>query len=290
MTPAAAPPTPAPSLRGTRVAVLEARMGAELAALIERWSGVPYCVPAVRETGPDRRAEVRDAITWLGAGDQRLVVLLNRSSVDDFFRIASEVGLEHELLSGLARAEIVCRGPKPIAALRRRGLIVPARVEEPKTSHEVVVALEPLLRSGQRGARGAQEALVLQYGERNIAVVRALERAGVRTRELSLYEWELPADLTPLLRLVDEVIERRVGAVAFTSPVQVRHLVAVAGRAKRTKELLAALRTHTLVAALSPACAEALRTLGIPPRVVPESPKMGPLVQSIASFLTEARA
>jgi uroporphyrinogen-III synthase len=289
MTPAAAPPSPALSLRGTRVAVLEARMGAELAALIERWSGVPYCVPAVREAGPDRRAEVGDAITWLGDGDQRLVVLLNRSSVDDFFRIASELGRERELLAGLARAKVVCRGPKPIAALRRRGLIVPSRVEEPHTSHDVVVALEALLRAPER-RRGTREALVLQYGERNIAVVRALERAGVRPRELSLYAWELPADLTPLLRLVDEVIERRVGAVAFTSPVQVRHLITVAGRAKKTKELLAALRTHTLVAALGPACTEALRTLGIPPRVVPESPKMGPLVQSIARFLTEARA
>ena len=277
-----------PSLRGTRVVVLEARMGAELASLIERWSGVPYCVPAVRESVRDCRAQVEQAITWLGDGDGRLVVLLNRSGVEEIFRVARELGREGELVSGLGHAALVCRGPKPVEALRKRGLAATVPVAEPHTTREVVEALYGALER----ARGTtvREALVLQYGERNVSVVRAIERAGVKARELSLFEWELPTDLTPLFRLVDEIVERRVGAVAFTSAIQVRHLVAVSDRAKKTKDLLAALRTHTLVAAIGPTCAEALRALGVPPRVVPDRPKMGPLVQSIARFLTEARA
>ena len=38
-----------PTLRGARVALLEARMRGELAELVERSGGRPYCVPAVRE-------------------------------------------------------------------------------------------------------------------------------------------------------------------------------------------------------------------------------------------------
>ena len=271
------------SLRGARVAVLEARMGAELASLIERSSGVPYCVPAVREVEEDRRDEVAHAITWLADGEPRLVVLLNGAGVEALFRIAGGLGRERDLVAVLARSDRLCRGPKPIAALKKRGLDSTVRVDEPYTTGDVLRALEGVPVRGR-------DVLVVHYGERNEVIVHALARAGARVRELSLYVWELPEDLLPLVRLVEEIIERRVGAVAFTSQIQARHLVAVAERMNKTKELVHALRTHTLVAAIGPTCAETLRALGIPPHVVPLSPKMGPLVHSLAHYLTEARA
>jgi uroporphyrinogen-III synthase len=267
------------SLRGTRVAILEARQGTELASLVERYSGVPYWVPALREVERERRGEVAQAITWLGEGERRLVVLLNGAGLDALFRVATVLGREDELREGLARAEVVCRGPKPLAALKARGLTATVRVEEPYTTREVLRALE--------GVSPTLDALVLHHGERNDAVVTSLVRRRIRVRELSLYEWELPEDLTPLSRLVDEIIERRVGAVAFTTQIQARHLFAIADRLRKKKELVHALRSHTLVAAIGPTCADALRALGVPPHVMPVNPKMGPLVQSLAHFLSE---
>ena len=272
----------APSLRGARIALLEARMGTELASLVERWSGVPYCVPLVREVERDRREEVARLVTWLNQGEPRLVVFLNGAGVDGMFRVAAALGREDELTRGLARAEMICRGPKPVAALKGRGLTPSIRVSEPYTTREVLQAF------GDVEVRG-REALVVHHGERNEVLVGALARAHVKTRELSLYEWELPEDLAAAFRLVDEIIEGRVGVVAFTTQIQARHLLAVAERAKKKKELVHALRTHTLVAAIGPTCADTLTALGIPPKVVPANPKMGPLVQSLARFLTEAR-
>jgi uroporphyrinogen-III synthase len=267
------------TLRGTRVAILEARMGTELASLVERGSGVPYWVPVVREVERDRRDEVAGAITWLGVGERRLVVLLNGTSVERLFGVAGELGREEELRAGLARAEVVCRGPKPLAALKKRGLAATVRVDEPYTTREVIRALD--------GLPATLEALVLHHGERSEAIVLALSRRRVRVRELSLYEWELPEDLAPMSRLIDEIIERRVGVVAFTTQIQARHLVAVADRLRKKNDLLHALRTHTLVAAIGPTCADVVRALGIPAHIVPANPKMGPLVQSIAHFLEE---
>jgi uroporphyrinogen-III synthase len=263
------------SLQGTRVAVLEARMGTELASLIERSSGVPYCVPALRVVAGDQRAEVAAAIGWLGEGEARLAVLLNGAGVDALFRVAAEIQREQELLAALGRAERLCRGPKPIAALKKRGLAPTVRVEEPYTTRDVLQSLAGLSLRGR-------EVLVLHYGERNEPIVNALSEAGANVRELSLYAWELPEDLGPLARLIDEIIERRVGAVVFTSQIQARHLVIVAEREHKKDALVQALRTHTLVAAIGPTCAEVLASLGIPPHVVPLSPKMGPLVQSLA--------
>jgi uroporphyrinogen-III synthase len=258
-------------------------MGTELTALVERWSGVPYWVPAVREVDRDQRdrhGEVGRAISWLTEGAERLVVLQNGAGVEGLFRVAVELGRAEELTQGLARAETVCRGPKPIAALKTRGLSPSIRVEEPYTTRDLLRALEGVARRGR-------EVLVVHYGERNEIVVQALARARAKVRELSLYEWELPEDLEPLARLVDEIIEGRVGVVAFTSQIQARHLVMVAERRGLKKELLRALRTHTPAAAIGPTCAEALEALGIPPRIVPPRPKMGPLVQSVVRYVTE---
>jgi uroporphyrinogen-III synthase len=275
--------TAIPSLRGTRVAILEARLGTELASLVERCSGIPYCVPAVREVARDCRDQVARAISWLGGGERRLVVLLNGAAVNALFRVAGELGRLQELQAGLATAELLCRGPKPIGALKARGLSATVRVDEPYTTREVLQAFDDVPLHGR-------EALVLHHGERNDAVVDALVRAHVKVLELSLYEWDLPADLAPLITLVGDIVDQRVGAVAFTTQIQARYLVAVAERINKKKELVLALNTHTLAVAIGPTCAEMLRELGIPPRVVPPKPKMGSLVQSLARFLTDEGA
>lgn len=259
-------------------------MGTELASLVERCSGVAYSVPSVREVERPCRDEVARAISWLGeAGERRLVVLLNGAGVNALFRVAEELGRGEELKTGLARAELLCRGPKPIAALKARGLSTAVRVDEPYTTREILQAFDDVPLRGR-------DVLVVHYGERNAVVVDALARAHARVLELSLYEWELPEDLAPLIHLVDEILGRRVGVVAFTSQIQARHLVTVADREHKKKELIHALNTHTIAAAIGPTCADTLRELGIPPRIVPSKPKMGPFVQSIAHFLTEERA
>ncbi len=266
-----------PSLRGLRVALLEGRMSSELASLVTRSSGVPYCVPAVREEVRAPTREVAEAIAWLGEAP-RVVVVSTGAGIDAWFEQARALGLEAALHGGLAYATTVCRGPKPVAALKLRGLCATVRVESPYTTRELNAALAGL-------ALEDRELLFLHYGERNAPAVEALRARGVRVRELLVYEWRLPEDLAPLVRLIDEIVEKRVGAVAFTSQVQVRHLLQVAAREGRREELVAALRTHTVVAAIGPTCDDALRAVGIPSRIVASPPKMGPLVAGLARYL-----
>jgi uroporphyrinogen-III synthase len=269
------------SLRGARVALLESRMKGELASLVERASGVPYCVPAVVEDRHAHAREVRSAIDWLSAPAPapRVAVLSTGVGVESLFRQASVLGREEELRAALARATTVCRGPKPVAALKKLGLKGTVRAADPYTTHELLEAIDAL-------ADKPSELLLLNYGERNVPLVDALAARAIAVHELSLYEWKLPEDLTPLRRLVDEIVERRVNAVAFTSQIQARHLVHVAEEMHQRDDLLVALSTHTPVAAIGPTCAEALRALGVEARVVPDPPKMGALVQSLARFLT----
>ena len=126
-----------------------------------------------------------------------------------------------------------------------------------------------------------REVTVVHYGERNEPIVSHLEARGARVRELMLYEWRLPADVAPLSQAIDALIAGDIPVLAFTSQVQVRHLLEVAGPARR-EALLAALNATVLVGAVGPTCAAACTAAGIRAVVAPEHPKLAPLLQVLA--------
>jgi uroporphyrinogen-III synthase len=169
----------------------------------------------------------------------------------------------------------VCRGPKPLVALRRLRIGASLNAKSPFTTGDLLEALGSIELSGRH-------LVLLHYGERNLPLVAALAARGARVRELLLYEWRLPEDLGPLRSLVAELAERRFAAVAFTSQIQARHLFQVAREMGCAQGLRDALRTDTLVAAVGPTCARALEELGAPPHVVPENPKMGSMLAALA--------
>src|SRR4051812_25688940 len=105
-------------------------------------------------------------------------------------------------------------------------------------------------------------AVLVHYGERNEALVEALLSRGAALHEL-VYQWELPEDTAPLLRIVEELSQEAFAAAAFTSQIQARNLLLVAESAGRRKELLDALRFGVMVAAVGPTCARVLAELGI---------------------------
>lgn len=271
-------------LEGVRVALLEGRMTDELATLVRRHGGEPHCVPAVREQqSVSGEEEVAALLGVLVQESSPVVVLSTGVGVEALFQAAERLGRKSELLERLRRATLVCRGPKPQAALRKEGLEPSIRVKEPYTTEALIEALAPLDLEGRC-------VVLLHYGERNLPLLQALAGRRARIQETLLYEWRLPEDLGPLQSLVQEIIERRVGAIAFTSQVQVRHLFQVASELGQSEALISALRNDTVVAAVGPTCASALEASGVTPHVVPERPKMGAMIVSLARFISEAGA
>ncbi len=270
-------------LAGMRVALLEGRMSSELASLVRRHGGEPCCVPAVREESTASAGAVAELLDSLAAEASPIVAVSTGTGIAALFAAARALGRAEELGQALGRRAItVCRGPKPVAALRREGIEASVRVKEPYTTADLLEALSPM------DLRGRYLAL-LHYGERNGPLVEALARRGARLHEIMLYEWKLPEDTGPLRGLVEEIVAGRVGAVVFTSQVQARHLFRIAAEAERAGALKAALCTSTVVGAVGPTCARALEELGAPPRVVPSHPKMGSLVAALAEHVSERR-
>ncbi len=87
-------------------------------------------------------------------------MFLTGAGATALFREADRQGRLPFLLESLSRATLVCRGPKPSAALKRVGLAATVSAADPYTSREVVEALDHIdLRD--------IEVTLLHYGERN---------------------------------------------------------------------------------------------------------------------------
>lgn len=259
------------------MALLEARLSTEIAAMVERFGGTPYSVPAVRETPLEQPEQTSAFLDELCAGTFRIVVFMTGAGATALLKEAEKRGQLDAALLALRTATTVCRGPKPVAVLRRNDVQVDITAAEPHTTTEVLAALEPV------PLRDVPLALV-HYGERNEQAARALADRGARVAEICLYEWRLPDDVGPLERLVGAIIDGQVDALAVTSQIQVRHLFEIADRLGQRAALVDALNQKTVVAAVGPVCASALRSYGVVPHVQPPHPKMGPMMLALSDY------
>jgi len=268
-----------PSLRGKTIAITEARRAAELATLITKLGGVPYSAPAVREVPRRDRRPALDVLERICRGEVAAIIFLTGVGTRAFLELATQAGKRGTLLKALERMLVAARGPKPVAVLRETGVRIDLVPKEP-TSEGLLSDLP------DQELRGKVVAVQL-YGEENPFLVDSLRGRGATVLEIPLYEWALPEDQEPLVRLVRDLIGGRVDVVAFTSSPQIKHLFAVAGHLGLRDQLVAALRDKVTVAVVGPVCEATLAEDGIVPRVQPEKGTMGALAHAIADYLNK---
>jgi uroporphyrinogen-III synthase len=61
--------------------------------------------------------------------------------------------------------------------------------------------------------------------------------------------------------------------------------MSIASRIGRRNQLVTALRSRVVVAAVGPTCARVLDELGVPAQIVPDAPKMGSMLEMLAGRL-----
>jgi uroporphyrinogen-III synthase len=124
------------------------------------------------------------------------------------------------------------------------------------------------------------------YGsEQNLPLVSFLTQAGARVHTVAPYIYAPAADAAQVLALITEMEAGRIDAIAFTSASQVDRIFEIA----ETHGVSPALRRgldRTLLAAIGPIAAEALRDRGCEPTVPTEKPfVMKRLVAAIVTAL-----
>lgn len=291
-------------LEGKKVVVFESRFPRELAGLLERRGAVVVCAPSIREVAAPDSPSVIGFVRGVADGDLDGVVFLTGVGCRICFESAEALGLSKEFRQGLSGMVSVCRGPKPVAVLRRAGLEPTAVAPEPHTTEQLVGLLQEM-----RSKFESKRVALQHYGEDNVRVRQALESMGCTVSDVRPYRWDLPEDVSALEKGVHMVVSGEVDAVCFTSSPQVANVATVAERMGLLEDLKTMLGSpdateplaapegvsgaagegsvvagkgkKVVVAAVGPVAASALRDLGVKVDVEPDRPKMADFVRAL---------
>jgi uroporphyrinogen-III synthase len=243
--------------------------------MVARLGGVPFSAPAVTE----RRSAVDTGplLTRVVDGVFPVGIALTGAGVTALFSEAEDRGLAADLRRALSDMMLVCRGPKPQAALRRQGLSATIVTTKPHTTEELLAAIADV-------PLASTNVMLLHYGERNQSFTSALSKRGALVEDVCLYEWALPDDVARLREMVQRAIDGRIDALLVTSQVQIRFLLDVARESGQDERLVEALKDYVVVGAVGPVCAAALRSVGVVADVLPASPNSAALVGAVADY------
>lgn len=263
-------------LSGLRVVSFESRRAAEMGELIRKYGGEPVLAPSMREVAATDHHEVLAFGEALLAGGCDVLILLTGGGTRLLIAALSTRWPKDRVVAALGRLQLVCRGPKPVAALKEVGLAPTLTVPEPNTWRDVLAQLDLKLPVADK------RVAVQEYGARNAELLTGLQQRGARVTAVRVYGWTLPEDTGPLRAAITRVGAGEVEAALFTSSPQVDNLFQVAAEMGRADALRDALRARTVVASIGPITTEALRAHGVEPDLHADHPKMGHLLAAVA--------
>jgi uroporphyrinogen-III synthase len=265
-------------LNNKTIAILESRLGPELAGLVEKRGGRALLAPALAEVADVDPSEIARLVAALAERPPRAAIFQTGVGTRALFGTADSLGIAPALLELLSKSTVVVRGPKPAGALRSRGVRIDRSAAEPYTTAEVLAAVADLPLSGER-------VVVQRYGETNRELERALRGKGAEILEIPTYRWALPEDTRPLENLIAALEAGRVDATVFTSASQAHNLFALARRIGKDRSLTGNLN-RTVVASIGPVCSAALAVYSVNIALEASPPKLGPLVAALENALS----
>jgi len=265
-------------LKSKTVAILESRLGPELAGLVEKRGGRALLAPALAEVPDADPAEIARLVAALAERPPRAAIFQTGVGTRALFETVDSLGIAPILLELLSKCTVVVRGPKPTGVLRSRGVRIDRSAAQPYTTAEVLAAVADLPLEGER-------VVVQRYGETNRELERALRGKGAEILEIPTYRWALPEDTRPLENLIAALDAGEVDATVFTSASQVHNLFEAARRIGKDASLPANLN-RTLVASIGPVCSAALATYSVNIALEATPPKLGPLVAALEKALS----
>jgi uroporphyrinogen-III synthase len=264
-------------VKAKRIAILEARMGKQLAELVTQRGGVAFHAPALAELPDLDAGAIGRLVQSLQAQPPKLAVFQTGVGTRALFDTTDRLGLTPVFLELLDKAVVAARGPKPTGALRSRGVRIDRSAADPFTTREILDAVGDVDVSAAR-------VIVQRYGSVNAELDRALEARGAEVVEIPTYRWTLPKDTQPLADLIAALERHEMDAAVFTNAEQVRNLFLVAAQLGKTEALRNALNA-TLVASIGPVASAALRDAQVAVGVEAKPPKLGALLSSLEAAL-----
>ena len=269
-------------LHGFTVGLTADRRWDEQASLFERRGATVLHAPTIRTLPLGCEDSLRQATTNIIDRPPDVLIANTGLGIRSWFGAAESWGVGDALVAALGQARIFARGPKASGAVHSMGLEVAGRAASERLSEAVEMALA-FVDSKTRVA------LQVDGSGTSPEIARLVER-GAEVVLIPVYEWKLPTDLEPAIRLARLVMGGRVHALTFTTGPAIRNWLAVLAEHGLDADTLAACNESAIVVGcVGPVCAEAAVKCGFRPDrlVVPAAFRLGPLVRAVADRLMD---
>ena len=264
------------SLTGLQVISFESRLKNETTGLLQKHGARVVAAPALREVPLSEIPEAKAFAQAVCEGAIDVLVLLTGVGASLLLKAASNYRSRAELVLGLSKLTLICRGPKLSSALKPFGLRPTFAVPEPNTWREVVRKLDAA--SPVAGKR----VWIQEYGTPNLELIHSLSTRGAEVRSIHVYSWALPEDTAPLKAAILKIVRVQAHVAIFTTALQIEHVLSVAREMGMVSAVRRALSSEIVVASVGPVTSEALQRHGIASDIVPGHPKLGHLILAVA--------
>lgn len=269
------------AMAGCVVLVTADRRSGELGSALSRRGAIVRHAPALSIVAHEHDEQLLLETKQLLQQPPDTVVVTTGIGLRGWVEAADAAGLAGELLSVLAGARIVARGPKACGAIQAAGLQADW-VAESETSAEI---LQTLLTDGVAGQRIA----IQHHGAGADELDAELAAAGAEVSSLVVYRWGPPPDPQALAASVTAAAGGEIDAVAFTSAPGAQAWLDAADAAGVGEAVIRRFCSGAMVAAaVGPITARPLVGRGIPP-LVPERGRLGALVRTLVGHFEEAQ-
>jgi uroporphyrinogen-III synthase len=267
-------------LQGFTVGITADRRWEEQAALFESQGATVVHGASLRSAPIRAVGALREVTEGLIKKPADAFVANTAMGMQAWMQFADRSGLGADLRRSLARSRIYARGPKAAAAVEEAGLPVAGGSRR----GVLVDVIDRVLADGG----GRSRVVVLNDGGGPAPEIERLQEAGSEVLIVPAYEWHLPEDWRPAIRLAEGVMSGRVHAITFTARPAVRNWFALATREGIQEPLRQALASGgVVVGCVGVVCAQAAVDEGIDVErlVVPASPRLVTLVEAIGEQL-----
>jgi len=268
--------TNAADFSGLHIASLESRRAEDMARLIKRHGGVSHVSPSMREVPIEPNRAAIDFAYRVMTGEINTVIFMTGVGFRFLMRAIEKHVDTRRFLDSLSDITTICRGPKPVAAMREVKLQPTHRIGEPNTWREILQHIDEHQVPIANQTIGLQE-----YGVSNASLVAGLEARGATVVPIRVYGWDLPDDAEPLRENVRMLAEGQRDMLLLTSAHQIVNMMRIAEQMGMTDRLREGLR-GTAIASIGPTTTQMLSECDLHADLEPAHPKMGHLVTEAA--------
>ncbi len=265
------------ALTNKTIAVTGGRKGEEITALIEKQGGRAVIRPA-QGTVFTNQEQVVETLQSMIAHPPDVFIFTTGMGERRMADLATEAGLFEQYENLLQAVPIAVRGTKTFQHFKQKG-ITPATVADSGTMKQ----LEKTLTIENK------RVLLQMHGENVPEFIETLEQAN--NTVVTIYPYEhTPPEEAVLDQLIEEIEEKQLDAVAFTSAIQVRYFFEYVERMKKKGDILTLFSKEVLPVAVGEVTAEHLEKNGVERILMPATPRMGAMVMEMAKYYRESQS